>query len=116
MRPQPASAKRILRSWVGGRWARMGRGLSPGGSAQRRSQGGARRRAAYNLRFSDTPNMSLEPPRVLDDNPLIAERREKLAALRARAKVPFPNDFKPKDRAAELQRRQDRKSTRLNSS
>ena len=37
-----------------------------------------------------------------DENKLIAERREKLKALRAGAGVPFPNDFKPKDRAAQL--------------
>ena len=37
----------------------------------------------------------------VDDNPLIAERREKLAAIR-RAGIAFPNDFKPRDRAAEL--------------
>ena len=36
-----------------------------------------------------------------DDNKLVAERREKLAAIRA-AGVAFPNDFKPRDRAAEL--------------
>ncbi len=46
---------------------------------------------------------------ALDDNQLIAERREKLAALRARAKANgtavFPNDFKPAQRALELQRR-----------
>ena len=39
-----------------------------------------------------------------DDNDLIAERRAKLAAIRA-AGVAFPNDFKPKDRAAELVRK-----------
>src|SRR5882724_3627513 len=39
------------------------------------------------------------PP--LDENKLIAERREKLAAIRARG-VAFPNDFKPKDRACDL--------------
>ena len=39
-----------------------------------------------------------------DDNSLIAERRDKLAAIRARG-IAFPNDFKPKDRAAELARR-----------
>src|SRR5207344_2930862 len=39
-----------------------------------------------------------------DDNSLIAERRAKLAAIRARG-VPFPNDFKPRDRALELVRR-----------
>jgi lysyl-tRNA synthetase class 2 len=38
-----------------------------------------------------------------DDNALINERREKLAALR-RAGVAFPNDFKPTHHAADLQR------------
>jgi lysyl-tRNA synthetase, class II len=41
-----------------------------------------------------------------DDNQLIAERREKLAALRAKAassgEAVFPNDFKPQHRAADL--------------
>jgi len=36
-----------------------------------------------------------------DDNQLIAERREKLQALRA-AGVAFPNDFKPKNASADL--------------
>jgi lysyl-tRNA synthetase class 2 len=36
-----------------------------------------------------------------DDNPLIAERRAKLAALRAQG-VAFPNDFRPKHHAADL--------------
>ncbi len=40
----------------------------------------------------------------MDDNSLIAERRAKLAAIRARG-VAFPNDFKPRDRAAELARK-----------
>ncbi len=44
-----------------------------------------------------------------DDNQLIAERREKLAALRAAAKAKgqavFPNDFKPRHRALDLQRK-----------
>jgi lysyl-tRNA synthetase class 2 len=48
---------------------------------------------------SDPPT----PPPV-DENSLIAERREKLAAIRARG-VAFPNDFKPKHRAAELARK-----------
>jgi len=39
-----------------------------------------------------------------DDNQLIAERREKLAALRSRG-VAFPNDFKPRHQAAELHHR-----------
>jgi lysyl-tRNA synthetase class 2 len=34
-----------------------------------------------------------------DENKLITERREKLAAIRAKTAIPFPNDFKPKDRA-----------------
>ncbi len=43
----------------------------------------------------------LPPP--ADENALIAERREKLAAVRARG-IAFPNDFKPQHRAAELAR------------
>ena len=39
-----------------------------------------------------------------DDNQLIAERREKLAALR-RAGVAFPNDFKPQHHAGDLHHR-----------
>ena len=43
---------------------------------------------------------------AVDDNQLIAERREKLKALRAAQAegkgVAFPNDFKPADRAADL--------------
>lgn len=39
-----------------------------------------------------------------DDNKLIAERREKLAAIRGQG-VAFPNDFKPKHHAADLQHR-----------
>ncbi|HUG24359.1 lysine--tRNA ligase [Piscinibacter sp.] len=39
-----------------------------------------------------------------DDNQLIAERREKLAAIRTQG-VAFPNDFKPKDQAADLVRK-----------
>ena len=42
-------------------------------------------------------------PVVADDNQLIAERREKLAAIR-RVGIAFPNDFKPAQRAAELLR------------
>ncbi|HEV6965230.1 lysine--tRNA ligase [Roseateles sp.] len=42
-------------------------------------------------------------PAQSDDNQLIAERREKLAALRAATAVPFPNDFKPQHRAQPLQ-------------
>jgi len=39
-----------------------------------------------------------------EENPLIAERRDKLRALRARG-VAFPNDFKPRHQAAELHHR-----------
>jgi lysyl-tRNA synthetase class 2 len=45
-----------------------------------------------------------EGPMDDEDNSLIAERRAKLAAIRARG-IAFPNDFKPKDRALELARR-----------
>ena len=43
------------------------------------------------------------PAPPADENQLIAERREKLAAIRAQG-VAFPNDFKPKHHAAELLR------------
>ena len=39
-----------------------------------------------------------------DDNKLIAERREKLAAIRGQG-VAFPNDFKPRNHAADLQQK-----------
>ena len=48
--------------------------------------------------------MTTTPPAPPDDNALLAERREKLAAIRARGAA-FPNDFKPKHRAAELARK-----------
>src|SRR5881398_1900889 len=55
-----------------------------------------------------------------DENKLIAERRAKLAALRAQGPA-FPNDFRRDALAGELhasfgERSGDRKSTRLNSS
>ncbi len=46
------------------------------------------------------PDAPLAPEQ--DENKLIAERREKLKAVRAAGSVAFPNDFKPKDRAAQL--------------
>jgi lysyl-tRNA synthetase class 2 len=50
--------------------------------------------------------MTAQPPprrrqRPPDDNQLIAERREKLAAIRAQG-IAFPNDFKPTHQAADL--------------
>ncbi len=45
-----------------------------------------------------------DQPMTQDDNRLVAERRAKLAALRARG-VAFPNDFKPNHHAADLQQR-----------
>ena len=48
------------------------------------------------------PNPSAIPP--TDDHQLIAERREKLAALRAGGTA-FPNDFKPTHHAADLHQR-----------
>ncbi|RZT95227.1 lysine--tRNA ligase [Rivibacter subsaxonicus] len=52
---------------------------------------------------------SVEAP-VVDENQLIAERREKLAAIRAGQKVAFPNDFKPNAQAADLHRLHETKS------
>jgi len=58
--------------------------------------------------------MTAQPPHAVeagakptpppDDNQLIAERRQKLAALRT-AGIAFPNDFKPRHQAAELHHR-----------
>jgi len=45
--------------------------------------------------------LSAESAVPVDENKLIAERREKLAHIRTQG-VPFPNDFKPQHRAAEL--------------
>ena len=46
------------------------------------------------------------PATAIDDNQLIAERREKLKALRQRQAdgqgIAFPNDFKPAHHAATL--------------
>ncbi len=57
----------------------------------------------------------MDIPAPVDENKLIAERREKLAAIRRRG-VAFPNDFKPKDCAAELLRRhQDHDNAELES-
>ncbi|BDR07670.1 hypothetical protein CTR2_R10080 [Comamonas thiooxydans] len=58
--------------------------------------------------MSDNQNTAAAAPAVpQDENQLIAERREKLKALReaqAQGKgVAFPNDFKPEHRAAALQ-------------
>ncbi len=44
------------------------------------------------------------PTPAADDNQLIAERREKLAAIRT-AGIAFPNDFKPRHQAADLHHR-----------
>jgi lysyl-tRNA synthetase class 2 len=55
------------------------------------------------------PPHPVEPTETLtaDENKLVAERREKLAALRQQARhqgvAPFPNDFKPTQQAADLQ-------------
>ena len=57
------------------------------------------------------PNASPPAPPAVDENQLIAERREKLAHVRARAKAAgtaaFPNDFKPTHHAADLHHRHD---------
>lgn len=51
--------------------------------------------------------MSEQNSVVQDENKLIAERREKLAVIRQQAKeegtTAFPNDFRPKDKAQDLQ-------------
>ncbi len=52
-----------------------------------------------------TPAAPHHSPVAVDENQLITERREKLAALRAKTAVPFPNDFKPQHRALPLTQR-----------
>jgi len=56
--------------------------------------------------MSDAVNAAAAPLSPQDDNQLIAERREKLRALReAQAQgggVAFPNNFKPAHKAADL--------------
>ena len=66
-------------------------------------------RQPLNLREFNGPTMTTPPSpgtasNSTDTNQLIAERREKLAAVRTQG-VAFPNDFKPRDQAADLQRR-----------
>ncbi|MGA0991688.1 MAG: lysine--tRNA ligase, partial [Burkholderiaceae bacterium] len=46
--------------------------------------------------MSDAP---ANPSPEIDENQLIAERRDKLRALRASGAVAFPNDFKPSHQA-----------------
>ncbi len=53
--------------------------------------------------MTSTPDSPDTAAPAVDENQLIAERREKLAAIRARG-VAFPNDFKPGHRAADLHR------------
>jgi lysyl-tRNA synthetase class 2 len=60
---------------------------------------------------------SAPPAPAVDENQLIAERREKLKALREAQKkglgVAFPNDFKPGHHAADLQAHHGAKATEL---
>ena len=51
--------------------------------------------------IANSPDEQTAAP-AIDENQLIAERREKLKALRAAQAVAFPNDFKPANRAADL--------------
>jgi lysyl-tRNA synthetase, class II len=48
-------------------------------------------------------NNTTPPTPPADENQLIAERRDKLAAIRRKG-VAFPNDFKPRDQAGDLHR------------
>ena len=50
--------------------------------------------------IANSPDDQTAAP-AIDENQLIAERREKLKALRAAQAVAFPNDFKPANRAAD---------------
>ncbi len=56
---------------------------------------------------ADTPSNAQNTDTIIDENHVIAERREKLRQLREHAKAEqlpvFPNDFKPEHQAAALQ-------------
>ena len=49
----------------------------------------------------ESASVSAQAEPLVDTNKLVAERREKLTAIRAQG-VAFPNDFKPADRAGAL--------------
>ncbi|AKJ67369.1 lysyl-tRNA synthetase [Pandoraea thiooxydans] len=51
--------------------------------------------------MTDSRNTPASAPEALDENQIIAERREKLQAIRA-AGVAYPNDFRPTDHAGDL--------------
>uniref|UniRef100_UPI0025EC1621 OB-fold nucleic acid binding domain-containing protein n=1 Tax=Ottowia sp. TaxID=1898956 RepID=UPI0025EC1621 len=61
------------------------------------------------MNHASTPAAAAAPEQ--DENKLVAERRDKLKALRAAqaagGAVAFPNDFKPKDRAAAIHQAHD---------
>ncbi|MBA3590440.1 lysine--tRNA ligase [Methylibium sp.] len=59
--------------------------------------------------MTPTPPTAVADDNAPDTNKLVTERREKLAAIRAQG-VAFPNDFKPRDQAAELHRVHEGKS------
>src|SRR5262249_24421936 len=72
------------------------------GGVARHGQPGILWGATYNCGFASRTARTMDTtPSAQDDNQLIAERREKLAAIRKQG-VAFPNDFKPKDRAADV--------------
>ncbi|TAL54943.1 lysine--tRNA ligase [Pandoraea sp.] len=54
--------------------------------------------------MTDSRNTPPDAPEALDENQIIAERREKLQAIRA-AGVAYPNDFRPTDHAGDLHAR-----------
>ena len=71
----------------------------------------------FPLPFMSDHNPPAPPAPAVDENQLIAERREKLKALREAQKnglgVAFPNDFKPGHHAADLQAHHGAKTTEL---
>jgi hypothetical protein len=103
MRPQPTNAKRIGRSTMGNVAVIARAQEKP--TIVRRHPRRAPKIAAVStscLMTSPAPTPTLHV--AVDDNQLIAERREKLQAVRA-AGVAFPNDFKPAHHAADLHHR-----------
>ena len=86
MRPQPTRAKRSLRSMMGGAWDVHGGAGGRQIMADASGNPGGSRPCHADSMSSKAPADSAAP--AADENQLIAERREKLAALRRAGRAP----------------------------
>lgn len=65
---------------------------------------------AFDQKMTSMSDQQMPATPTQDENQLIAERREKLKAIRSKG-IAFPNDFKPTDHAASLQAAHGHKDT-----